>query len=672
MSLILSSRVNDRLPAQVARDLSDGGTLATRLPGFSCRPAQITLATQIAEAMTNETIFLGEAGTGTGKSLGYLIPAVRSGLVTVISTANKALQDQLYLKDIPFLQRHVQPFHAALMKGMGNYACLDRIELARRDPDLEEEEIFQRFLSALDQPAFTGDLESLPFLLPGEIRARVNGESEQCAGKQCNFYGSCFIYAMRERVKRASIIVVNHRLLLLDAVLNHALLPDHDVLVIDEAHHLETEATTAFTLTVTPNQVYSLLKRQQVQDWTAPATREAIAALNALLWERIERLPFTSSPRLLLVQLIPEALALAHTLEELLKELRASRPGNQDEKATALYDKLLEQVDTLVRTMRQVFGLAGTNEWVYYAERELRTTGAYRHQVCMAPLSVASFLREKVFDKATILTSATLATSAARASLQGRSPFAYFRERVGLNTEAPIQECVLPHAFDYARNALLYLPYPPTLPEPMPVQSADRIHLERYLRAVADEMFHLVEASEGRAFLLFSSKRMLQECYARLASRLRYPLLRQGDLPRVEMVRRFQAEEGSVLFGLKTFWEGVDIAGDALSLVVMDKLPFAPPDDPVDQGRVNQMKARGQNWFGEFILPRVIIDLKQGMGRLLRTDTDRGVIALLDTRLSTRGYGRQVLAELPPAPRTSEMEAVRDFFRASTVAEQRR
>ncbi len=660
MSAVTSS---DDLVTQVVVDLRDGGTLAACLPKYQQRPAQLTLARAVAEAIATGATLIGEAGTGTGKTWSYLIPAIRSDQVAVVSTANKALQDQLFGKDIPFLQWHLRPFEAALMKGMGNYVCQDRLEQTLRDPDQEASEELDRLLAATRRPDFSGDLESLPFLLPAEIRARVNGDADQCAGKACEFYASCYIYAMREQVKQAQIIVVNHTLLLLDALLDHALLPDHDLVVIDEAHHLEAEATAAFTQVVTPGQVAALLSRHLVQEHTESSTREAIKGLSALLWQQVEELPWKSSPRHLLVEPIPEALVLSSKLDDLARELRANRPVTQDEKERALYDKLVEQVETLARTFRQVFDPGSFPDWVAYAERVERAGGRSAFQACLAPLSVAHFLRDKLFDKPAILVSATLATGAAQAQHEQRSPFAYFRQRVGL-ADVEVQECILPYAFDYERRALLYLPSPQMVPEPVALQSSQvsREQAERYLQAMADQMWQLIQASSGRAFLLFSSKRMLQECYERLAPRLAYPLFRQGDLPRAELVRRFSLEAGAVLFGLKTFWEGVDIAGEALSLVVIDKLPFAPPDDPVDQRRVNRMKAEKKDWFGEYVLPRVILDLKQGIGRLLRTDTDRGVIALLDTRLTTRGYGRRVLEELPPARRTRALEDVRAFF----------
>ncbi|HET9920072.1 MAG TPA: helicase C-terminal domain-containing protein, partial [Ktedonobacteraceae bacterium] len=283
-------------------------------------------------------------------------------------------------------------------------------------------------------------------------------------------------------------------------------------------------------------------------------------------------------------------------------------------------------------------------------------------RVSAAPLDVTSWLRERLFDKCNVIcTSATLATigagNSSNTSESKKANFAYFRRRVGLDTYPEVLETVLPLTFDYESNALLYTPR--HLPEPA---YGDNKAAENYALAIAREMYRLVNYSRGRAFLLFSSKRMLDKAYETMSPHLEFPLLRQGDMSRIELTRRFREEEGAVLFGLKSFWEGVDIAGEALSLVVIDKLPFEPPDDPVHEARVAQMKAAGENWFGTYVLPQAVLRLKQGLGRLLRTRDDRGVMAILDTRLHTKGYGKQVLNALPPARRTSSIKDVEQFF----------
>jgi Rad3-related DNA helicase len=331
------------------------------------------------------------------------------------------------------------------------------------------------------------------------------------------------------------------------------------------------------------------------------------------------------------------------------------------DKESQLYDKLLTRTQNLAENIRMVFSVSQPHNFVYYVER-VPAPGrrGFQLQVSAAPLDVTSWLKEQLFSKCNVIcTSATLATvgpNPARPEDKGPN-FAYFRHRLGLDAPeySDILERILPLTFDYESNALLYVPR--HLPEPVFGPNS-----ASYTKEVAKEMFRLVQASRGRAFLLFSSKRMLDEVYAAISPELDFPLLRQGDLPRIELVRQFREQEGAVLFGLKSFWEGVDIVGETLSLVVIDKLPFDPPDDPVHEARVAQMKANGENWFGNYVLPQAVLRLKQGLGRLLRTREDRGVMAILDTRLHTKGYGKLVLNALPPARRTTNIKDVERFF----------
>jgi Rad3-related DNA helicase len=341
--------------------------------------------------------------------------------------------------------------------------------------------------------------------------------------------------------------------------------------------------------------------------------------------------------------------------------LRKQRPKDLEEKEGQLFDKLLKRAQNLAENVRVVFSVASTSKYVYYVERsESANSRGVALQASAAPLDVTAWLKEKLFDKSNVIcTSATLATvspNPVRPEDKGAN-FAYFRRRIGLDPQerSDVLESILPLTFDYESNALLYLPR--DLPAPTFGPGSDE-----YMKSIAREMYKLVKLSHGRAFLLFSSKRMLDRAYDLMAPHLPYPLLKQGDMTRMELTRRFREEEGAVLFGLKSFWEGVDIAGDALSLVVIDKLPFDPPDDPVHEARVAQMKAAGENWFGTYVLPQAVLRLKQGLGRLLRSREDRGVMAILDTRLHTKGYGRMVLDALPPARRTASLRDVERFF----------
>jgi Rad3-related DNA helicase len=641
------------LAATVEADLREGGVLSKTLPGYEERAAQVEMARRVADALgTGEHVII-EASTGTGKSLAYLLAIIRSDKVALISTANKALQEQLFYKDIPFVQQHVQPFHAALVKGMGNYLCLDRLEEERAFQPLVRNPAVDRMLELVNDPdggdTWDGDLDLLPMALPNDTRGRVAADSDQCAWRACPFFGDCYVRKMRERSRDAHIIVVNHTLLLLDAAMDGYLLPERDVVVIDEAHHLEEEATRAFTVTVSPGRVLSLLAQRRLREHAQPSAVQEAADANTRAWDALQRvIRLDAKGRQHLRQPLEEGLRLATAIDALATSLQLERPENQDDKEQQLYEKLVKRTRSLAADLRIAFGVKDPEERVYYVEQVGGGRRATQPSVSAAPLAVTEVLREKLFDKIqTIATSATLAIG---------GDFRFFRTRVGLPAA---QEAVLPLTFNFREHALLYVPR-------MRLEPAFGAASGPYLDELAEQMRELIEASEGRAFLLFSSQHALQGVYGRLEDSLEelafVPVVQGRELGRVEMLRQFRERERAVLFGLKSFWEGVDVAGEALSLVAIDKLPFDPPDDPVQEARVGRMKEAGENWFGEYVLPQAILRLKQGIGRLLRTADDRGVMAILDKRLHTKSYGRQVLAALPPARRTIAIEDVQQFF----------
>lgn len=661
---------DSRLAQIVAADLGEGGVLSRRLPGYEERLAQVEMARLVARSLVEEVPAVIEAATGTGKSLAYLLPIVRSNRVAIISTANKALQEQLFYKDIPFVQEHIKHVDAALVKGMGNYVCLSRLEEERIGLQFyAKNRDFMRLLDITkdDESDFNGDFETLGFPLPGDIRARVNADSDQCAWGKCDFYAECYVRKMRVKAEHAKLIVVNHTLLLLDALMEGHLLPERDVVIVDEAHHLEEEATRCFTITVSPLQVSTLLAQRMLKDHTPPVLQDEANQVMMRAWERLGQVADPGfKGRANLQAPLEEGLLLSSTVAKLANELFERRPKDMPEKETQLYDKLYARTVNLAENIRKVFSVADTVKFVYYVER-INAPGRRGGQLeaSASPLDVTTFLKDQLFSKCNVIcTSATLATvSPDRANPENKGPnFAYFRRRIGLDhLDYPdTLERILPLTFDYESNALLYLPR--DLPEPVYGAGSGN-----YTKAIAREMLRLVKASRGRAFLLFSSKRMLDEVFELISPHLDFPLLRQGDLPRIELTRRFREEEGAVLFGLKSFWEGVDIVGEALSMVVIDKLPFDPPDDPVHEARVAQMKAAGENWFGIYVLPQTVLRLKQGLGRLLRTRDDRGVMAILDTRLYTKSYGRTILAALPPARRTASLKDVEQFFSEEDV-----
>jgi ATP-dependent DNA helicase DinG len=654
----------------VSTDLGHGGILSERLQGYEERPAQIEMATLVARALTEERHAIVEAATGTGKSLAYLLPIVRSGKVAIISTANKALQEQLFYKDIPFVQENIQDFEAALVKGMSNYICLDRLEKERVEtqPFLKNPD-FTRLINIVKEFELniTGDFETLGFTLPNDIRTRVNADSDQCAWRECPFFSKCYVRRMRDTAALSQVIVVNHTLLLLDAALEGYLLPKHDVIVVDEAHHLEEEATRAFTVTVSEAKITALLAQQRLKQHSRADLQEEAKQTMKFVWDRLDYITQAAfyKSRVILQEPVQEGLHLATIIAKIAESLREQRPEYMEEPENSLYDKLLTRTDNLSEAIRLVFSVDQRDTYVYYVERETKPGRRGSNLVVNAtPLDVNSMLRELLFNESKVIcTSATLATVGPNPVDQDdrRPNFAYFRSRVGLDhSEYPdVLEHILPYTFDYENNALLYLPR--HLPEP--VYGPDS---QYYTTKIAEEMMHLVETSKGRAFLLFSSKRMLDAVYNifldSLPTYLDFRLLRQGEMNRIELVREFRASESAILFGLKSFWEGVDIAGETLSLVVIDKMPFDPPDDPVHEAQVARMKANKENWFGNYVLPQAVLRLKQGLGRLLRTHEDRGVMAILDTRLHTKRYGNLVINALPPARRTEQLMHVKHFF----------
>jgi Rad3-related DNA helicase len=640
---------------QVSADLRQGGPLSQKLPGYEERAGQIAMAEAVAMALATGQHALIEAGTGIGKSIAYLLPIVRSGKKAIVATANKALQEQLYYKDLPFISQHIAPVDFALVKGMGNYLCRQHFEEERAFQQLVQQPAFSRLDKKLDDRDFDGDLDVLPFSLPGDLRGRVAADGDDCAWRACDHFNACFVRQMRDRAQAAQIIIVNHTLLLIDTLMDGWLLPEREVVVVDEAHHLPDEATRAFTVTVSPRSVDSLLSLRLLREHCDPQKIEMAIGANAFVWARLEEMiSFGSRNRVPFAGPLQEGLRLSSAIKEIGTSLRQRRPENMSEREEQLFDKLLRRVSNLTGNLALVFGESDTEKFVYYVERTASRRGRDAWlSISAAPLSVTDLLKKNLFDKGSVIaTSATLAINGS---------FEFYRRQTGLDDVA--LEHVFPSPFDYRTNARIFVPGPSDIPEPsFGAENRD------YLDKLAELMARLVRASRGRAFLLFTSQRALNEVLRRFVETHRledegFTLLVQGyDIGRKELLDRFRAAEQAVLLGLRSFWEGVDVVGDRLSLVVIDKLPFAPPDDPVHEARVSQMRAAGENWFGDYVLPLAIMQLKQGVGRLIRSRDDRGVIAILDSRLIAKYYGRTVLLSLPDALRTRHMRTIEAFF----------
>lgn len=641
----------------ISQLLGADGPIGRALPGYEERPGQIEMANMVLRALTKGEHAVIEAGTGTGKSLAYLVPAIYSGKTVIVSTANKALQEQLIRKDIPFLQQVLTiRFDAAILKGRGNYLCLDRFR---------EEEGYQRMLGGTRgwprllqwrSETATGDFEDLEIALPADLRGRVMSTARTCLGQVCELFEECFVEHAYQRAEEARIIICNHALLMADLHLRDLgarVLPDRDAIVVDEAHRLEEAAIDALSVQLSPGDITELLENALIRRHADAALLDKTARAGTRFADDLRRVAGTFQK--VVIEPIPSGESFADLVNELRDGMNNANPHKSTERSREArrYGQVLEWLAQTVGTARLVSRPADEDSVRYSLPREGgRDKGPYLR---WSPIDVAGPLKELLFDRyPTICTSATLATTAARAGVdEAPSPFAYFRSRVGCE-EA--REAVIPSPFDYGEQCLLYVA------RAMPEFSLH--NQEEFCQAIAAHLQRLVQASRGRAFCLFTSYRTLDRVYAILEPKLSFPTLRQGEAPRPELLRRFVAQPGSVLFATRSFWEGVDVAGSALSLVVIDKMPFSAPDDPIIQARVERMKREGKDWFNDLMLPQATLQLKQGFGRLIRTATDRGVVAILDSRIIRKGYGRRVVEALPPARRTDRIEVVEQFFAA--------
>jgi ATP-dependent DNA helicase DinG len=640
------------------------GLIARAHPEYEYRPGQIQMAEAVMRAFEDRQHLIVEAGTGTGKTLAYLVPAVAAALGrgsrVVISTGTKNLQEQLMEKDIPFLQRVLpKKFTAAYMKGRANYACLQRIKRAENAPVLDGLEDVDYFdeVRQWARASATGDraeLTALPENLP--FWRHIDARSDTCLGQKCPDYDPCFITRMRQRAQDADIVIVNHHLFFADLALRGGeygqVIPDYGAVIFDEAHQIEDVAAEYFGFQVSSYQLEDLLRDLQLLPITdAAANKELTRAAGRVsrfadnFWlgfkegrseeGRAPILPGTFARKKPNGEIEATALGQAYlSLDGALERMETT--------LDALRDKPPE-VENLVRRIREVrFGLefivAGDDKrYVYWLER--RGRGLFLRA---SPIDVSALLQDKLFDRVetVVLTSATLASA-------GR--FNFIRERLGLFDKT--DELVAPSSFDYENQAVLYLP--PRMPDPRAPQWAE---------AAAAEVVKILHVTRGRAFVLSTSVSGMRALYERVAAEVDFPCFVQGAASKTWLLDQFRATPHAVLFATASFWQGVDVRGRALSCVIIDKLPFAVPTDPVVAARQRFIEDAGGSSFYEYSVPQAIITLKQGLGRLIRSTTDRGVLSVLDPRLRTAGYGRQFLASLPPCRVTSDLREVARVF----------
>jgi ATP-dependent DNA helicase DinG len=609
------------------------GALAAACPYFEARPQQAALAEAVEHALDTGQHLVAEAGTGTGKSLAYLIPALESGQQVVVATATKALQEQLLHADVPLAERALgRDVRVAVLKGRQNYLCRRAVHgfgllgsslFERR----EYAAAFDRLVPWIDSTE-AGDRAELDFEPPPRVWEEIAVGSDRCVGRKCPFVGSCFSEAARARAGEADLVIVNHALYFADLGLRDdgaAVLPDHAAVVFDEAHRLEESAAAWLGGRIGSAAVGRLARdvdrvcrevSRPVPARPLDRAERAVAAVVGAVCPLNGRVRVRQPP-------VEELLRLSGSLFDLADVLSG---GGED-------------LDAL---RRRSLGLAGEAEACLEVEDLERVVWAEPGAIAWAPVDVSDALRTQLWEDGptSVLVSATLTTA-------GR--FDFVRRRLGLDRA---RELHLDSPFDYGEQALLYLPR--HLPEP---------RTEPY-DALAEEVRALCALSRGRALVLTSSYRALDALAERLRGRLPYTLHVQGDAPRERLLERFREEVSSVLLATGTFWQGVDVRGESLSLLVIDKLPFGSPGDPLVEARCERLAAEGSDPFFAYSLPSAVLQLRQGFGRLIRSDADRGVVAVLDPRLRTRAYGRAFLASLPPCPVTDDRADVAGFFSA--------
>jgi ATP-dependent DNA helicase DinG len=624
--------------------------MAQTLAGYEYRPAQIAMGKLINRGFLEHVHVMVEAGTGTGKSFGYLVPAVLSGRRVVISTATLALQQQLLSKDIPrVLEALDSNARVAQLKGRHNYLCREKLEHMRRRLVLAHGFEERELMGWADRTA-TGDRAELSFVPHDALWHEVDADADDCLMEACEFFGPerCHLMHAREVARHADIVVVNHALFFSDLALGGGIIPPYDYVVLDEAHQIEDWATAAFTSCISRAGIgrmqQKIARAYAFDELLNTALTQAVAAFIASLSE-------TSAPGRYAFQLNAKAAELIDPLQRALyrvenwiaeKWAKGSRfAGASEELLKRRRDLLLRLVVGHTQTLERL--KRGGEEWICWVERGEDRSGNYA--AYCAPASVSDLLRELLFKRArsVVMTSATISTG---------GDFSFLRRQVGLEGEA-VDELLLESPFDFRRQAVLYLPEQRLNPKkPTFAQEASPI------------VEQVLEATRGRAFVLFTSVAMMQAIAGAVGPRLNFPWRMQGQMPKGALLEWFRSERHSVLFATASFWEGVDVIGSALSCVIIDRLPFPPPDDPIVAARSRALEENGCDSFECLMVPAAITKLKQGLGRLIRSSSDRGLMCILDGRIETMRYGRRILEALPPARRVHSLADVRTFLEA--------
>jgi len=643
------STTNPKPDGKVPLDkvFAPGGWLARHHPNYEFRPGQLEMAESVEAALENHQHLIVEAGTGTGKTLAYLVPLLRSGVRTVISTGTKNLQEQLFYKDVPFLKKLFPHMKVTLMKGRQNYLCRQKLYDIEQQPVLDGMEQVEQYpkLRQWEERTEIGDRAELRWMPDAsELWKKVDARRETCTGQKCKQFERCFITRMHQRAAEADLLIVNHHLFFADLALRQndfaALLPDYAALVFDEAHEMEDVATQYFGVEISSYRIEELARDTEATlRQKGISNNDVLAAVGELrrradlffdLFPRSEgRANFDNRDSFLEVHRGPYS-AMANAL--MLLQTEFSRVLNRPEEINNLMRRAMELRGTLEMVME-----GHERNMVYWWER--RGRGVF---IQATPIDVSTLLRDRLFAKveSVIMTSATLAVGGS---------FDFLKRRLGVQGA---RERILDSHFDYARQALLYTPN--HLPDP---RQPD------FGRLAAEEVVQLLKATRGRAFVLFTSYAQMRDVFERVRPQVRFPLLIQGSMPRTQLLESFRSTPHAVLFGTSSFWQGVDVQGEQLSAVLIDRLPFAVPTDPVTAARIRQINEEGGNAFTDYQVPQAVITLKQGFGRLIRSETDRGILVMLDHRMVRMPYGRVFMESLPPYHKTNRLEDVKAFMR---------
>jgi ATP-dependent DNA helicase DinG len=660
---------------ELATLFADDGTLAKGIESYRPRNAQLKMAQAVANAIEAADSIIVEAGTGTGKTYAYLVPAMLWGGKVILSTGTKNLQDQLFLRDIPTVRKALNaPVSVALLKGRANYVCHYHLERTSQNGRLSsrQDAAWLRQINLFLKTTKTGDkaeLSSVPENAP--VWNLVTSTRDNCLGSDCAYYKDCFVMRARKEAQQADVVVVNHHLFFADVMLKDTgmaeLLPAANTVIFDEAHQLPETATLFFGETISTSQILELARDSVAEglshardavDWVAIAGPLERAA-------RDLRLVFRQDGARLSIKQIDNDAAIAKPFYEVLPKLEQALSD-----FTGALEAQAERAETIEQCHRRAIALCEKLEaWAdpkptqapssegneagaapASVDERVRWVEVFANsvQLHLTPLSIAPiFSRQRAGQpRAWIFTSATLSV---------RGNFTHYAAQLGLDRN---QSMTLDSPFDYASQGLLYVPR--DLPQPSD---------PRFTDAVLDTALPMIEAAGGKTFVLCTTLRAVNRAAERLADEFAqrgwdFPLLVQGQASRTELLDRFRALGNAVLIGSQSFWEGVDVRGEALSLVVIDKLPFAPPDDPVLSARMEALEKKGLSPFAVHQLPHAVITLKQGAGRLIRSETDRGVLMICDPRLVEKSYGRQIWQSLPPFKRTREADTAADFLRS--------